>query len=258
MRDYHVHTDNSFDSRAKMEDYCSKALELGIKEIAFMEHFDMNSKDESCGFFKYEKYKNDIQSCREIYGEKLKIRAGLELGEPHQYSLYQEEFKKDKFFEIFIGSVHFVDNNVISRKYEEWESEEKIYMDYFKSLLETVQIGNFNILGHIDVIKRYLPEKRRCFNPYSFKEIIFTILEETISKNIAIEVNSSGLRQRLHEPLPTYEIINWYKQLGGKNIVFGSDAHRVDHLGKDYHLLEDAIKILGFEKFAKWEAGEWK
>lgn len=258
MRDYHVHTDNSFDSRAKMEDYCIRALELGLEEIAFMEHYDKNSKDASNGFFSYKKYKEDINYCRQNYGNRLKITAGLELGEPHQYFKHHEEFKKDKFFELFIGSVHFVNNEVVSRKYEDWETVEKIGMDYFNALLETVQVGNFNILGHIDVIKRYLPKDSGKFNPYSFKEIILEILKESISKNIAIEVNSSGVRQNLHEPLPTYEIINWYKILGGTKIVFGSDAHQVEHLGRDYHILEEAVKILGFKGFAKWDQGEWK
>lgn len=258
MRDFHVHTNNSFDSRGKMEDYCSRAIEIGLQEIAFMEHFDLNPKDDSNGFFKYEKYKEEIIYCREKFGDQLKVTAGLELGEPHEYYAKHEEFKKDKFFEIFIGSVHFVEDNVISRNYEEWERPEKIYLDYFNALLKTIQTGNFNILGHIDVIKRYLPERAGKFNPYPFKEVIFEILKEAISKNIAIEVNSSGLRQSLMEPLPTYEIINWYKQLGGKKIVFASDAHKVDHLAMNYRTVEEAIKILGFDKFAKWEQGEWK
>ncbi len=258
MRDYHIHTENSFDSLAKMDDYCKRALEIGLEEIAFMEHFDMNPKDESKGYFSYQKYIDQVKKTREIYGDRLKITAGLELGEPHEYFSHHEDYKKDKEFEIFIGSVHFVNGDVIHRNYEDWETTEKIYTDYFNALLKTVQTGNFNILGHIDVIKRYLPDSAGKFNPYYFKEIIFEILKETISKNIAIEVNSSGLRQKLREPLPAYEIINWYRILGGNNIVFGSDAHRVEHLASDYRILEDAVKILGFKGFSKWEEGEWK
>ena len=258
MRDYHIHTENSFDSLAKMEEYCKRAIELGFKEVAFMEHYDMNPKDESKGYFSYHKYMDSITSCSNQFGDQLKITAGLELGEPHEYWEHHEEYKKDKAFDIFIGSVHFVNGDVIHRTYEDWETTEKIYLDYFNALLKTVKTGNFNILGHIDVIKRYLPDRAGKFNPYPFKEIIFEVLKETISKNIAIEVNSSGLRQKLREPLPAYEIVNWYRSLGGEKIVFGSDAHRVEHLGTDYKKLEEAIKILGFKGFSKWDEGEWK
>ena len=44
MRDYHIHTENSFDSLAKMEEYCKRAnRNCGFKEVAFMEHYDMKS-----------------------------------------------------------------------------------------------------------------------------------------------------------------------------------------------------------------------
>lgn len=258
MRDYHIHTENSFDSLAKMEDYCIKALDLGLVEVAFMEHYDMNPKDESKGYFSYHKYMDDIKYCRWKYGDRLKITAGLELGEPHEYWEHHEEYKKDKFFELFIGSVHFVNGDVIHRNYEDWETTEKIYMDYFQALLKTAKTGNFNILGHIDVIKRYLPEKAGKFNPYPFKEIIYEVLREVIDKNIAVEINSSGIRQKLKEPLPAYEILSWYRSLGGKNIVFGSDAHRIEHLAGDYKLAEEGIRILGFSGFSRWEEGEWK
>ena len=226
MRDYHIHTNNSFDSVARMEDYCKRALELGLDEVAFTEHYDSNPKDESKGFFSYHRYMDDIKFCRWKYGDRLKITAGLELGEPHIYYENLEEYKEDKLFELYIGSVHFVNGDVIHRSYEDWEETEEIYLKYFQELLKTAKAGNFNILGHLDVIKRYLPDRAGRFNPYFFKEIIFEILKVIISGNIAIEVNSSGLRQKLQEPLPAYEIIQWYRMLGGRKIVFGSDAHR--------------------------------
>ncbi len=258
MRDYHIHTDNSFDSVAKMEDYCKRAIEIGLKEVAFMEHFDSNPSDESTGFFKYEKYKSEILNCREVYGDRLKITAGLELGEPHEYHKMHEEYKKDKFFDLFIGAVHFVNGQVIHRTYNEQETADKIIEEYFAALHQTVKTANFNLVAHIDVIKRYVPEAMGSFKPEEYRMMIEDILKDIIKSPLAIEVNSSGLRQKLKEPLPAYEIIQWYKDLGGEKIVYASDSHRIEHLASDYHRLEREMKDLGFKGFAIWEDGEWK
>lgn len=258
VRDYHIHTDNSFDSRAKMEDYCQRALELGLAEIAFMEHYDLNPDDASKGHFNYDKYMAEIEHCRALYGDRLKITAGLELGEPHEYHPLHEDFKKGKDFELFIGSVHFVKGEVIHRHYEEDEDSLKICQEYFSELLQTAKRGNFNILAHVDVIKRYIPPKAGTYNPYPFKEIIGAILMTAIEQNIAVELNSSGMRQVIREPLPAWEILSWYKSLGGQHLVFASDAHRVEDLAGHYKLALEGIRHLGFENFSRWEEGEWK
>ncbi len=257
-RDYHIHTDNSFDSKAKMQDYCQRAIELGLIEVAFMEHFDLNPSDESKGYFNYEKYMAEIKDCRTLFGDRLKIRAGLELGEPHEYHHLQEDFKVGKDFDFFIGSVHFVKGQVIHRTYEEHVTANDICREYFSELWQTVERGNFNILAHIDVIKRYLPAGSGVYNPYPFKEILLAILQSAIRQNIAVEINSSGMRQRLREPLPAWEILSWYKNLGGKHIVFASDAHKVEDLAGHYKLALEGIRHLGFADFSYWHEGEWK
>lgn len=258
MRDYHIHTNNSFDSVAKMEDYCRRAIELGLKEVAFTEHFDSNPTDESTGFFDYQRYVTDIMHCRNLFGDQLKITAGLELGEPHEYWESHEEFKKGKIFELFIGSVHFVGGEVIHRTYREGETADQIYENYFKELHQTIQIGNFNLVAHLDVIKRYVPQQNGRFEPDKYRVMIEDILKDIIRSPLAIEVNSSGLRQVLQEPLPAYEIIRWYQKLGGTKIVYASDSHRIEHLASDYHRLEKEIKDMGFKGFHYWEDGEWK
>ena len=69
--DYHLHTDNSFDSTARMEDYCRRAIEIGLAEIAFTEHYDLNPVDNGAAHFSAEKYFTELASCRRKFGEKL-------------------------------------------------------------------------------------------------------------------------------------------------------------------------------------------
>ena len=45
MFDYHVHTSYSPDSQMLMETACSRAVELGLKEIAITDHIDIDWPD---------------------------------------------------------------------------------------------------------------------------------------------------------------------------------------------------------------------
>ena len=83
--DYHMHTAYSVDSRASMSDMCRAAIEKGIPEIGFAEHFDLYPEDEAPDWFRLEPWAVDLASCRQEFGDRLAIRAGIEVGEPHLF-----------------------------------------------------------------------------------------------------------------------------------------------------------------------------
>lgn len=47
-----------------------------------------------------------------------------------------------------------------------------------------------------------------------------------------------------------------YLELGGELITVGSDAHKPEHLGYDFHLIPDYLKSLGFRYYATFEQGK--
>ncbi|KJS88868.1 MAG: hypothetical protein JM58_00145 [Peptococcaceae bacterium BICA1-8] len=256
--DYHVHTDNSFDSGAKMMDYCQKAVEIGIKEVVFTEHFDLNSVDAGLGYFNYERYSREIEECRERFGHKLAIKKGLELGEPHLYQQEHAIFWGDKTFDFFLGSIHFVGDQLLHRDYGDDADEREVYLQYFEQVLATAQKGNFHSLGHLDVLKRYVPITFKKFKALDYEEVVREILKAVIKRCRGIELNTSGFSQGLGEPLPTIEIIQWYKELGGQIITIGSDAHHLRQLGQDLERGMEIIKNLGFPGICTYTKGEPK
>ncbi|NLM50722.1 MAG: histidinol phosphate phosphatase, partial [Clostridiaceae bacterium] len=83
--------------------------------------------------------------------------------------------------------------------------------------------------------------------------ILDKVLKTAIEKGRGIELNLSGLRQGLGEPLPKIEVLKRYKELGGEIITLGSDAHYPGHVGAN---LEDGFEILkeaGFKYFTVYE-----
>ena len=83
LTDYHHHTDNSFDSQASMKSVCEEAIKKGIHEICFTEHFSVNPNAVTYGHMDFKRYFSQIEECKELFDNRLKIKAGLELCEPH-------------------------------------------------------------------------------------------------------------------------------------------------------------------------------
>ena len=78
------------------------------------------------------------------------------------------------------------------------------------------------------------------------RAVIDKILETIISKEIALEVNSSGIRKGLGVSMPDADIVRRYKALGGKMITVGSDAHRVSDAAADIPQCLEMLKDSGF------------
>ena len=69
----------------------------------------------------------------------------------------------------------------------------------------------------------------------------------TVEKGIALEINTAALRQPLNKLSPEIDIIKRYKEIGGKYITVGSDAHFAEHLAADIGVAYDAALEAGFE-----------
>ena len=71
-----------------------------------------------------------------------------------------------------------------------------------------------------------------------------------LEKDKGLEINTSGIRYGLGNPHPNIEILNRFKELGGKIITIGSDAHKTDDLGKDFDMAYNILEKVGFNKIA--------
>ncbi|MPN15026.1 hypothetical protein SDC9_162355 [bioreactor metagenome] len=72
---------------------------------------------------------------------------------------------------------------------------------------------------------------------------MFKILRE---KGRGIELNTSGMRQKLGEPMPPVSLLKLYRDCGGEIVTVGSDAHRSCDVGKGIPQGYDMLKEAGF------------
>jgi histidinol-phosphatase (PHP family) len=62
-----------------------------------------------------------------------------------------------------------------------------------------------------------------------------------------LELNSSPLRNGKDFSLPSPAILRRYRDLGGRYVTVGSDAHHADDVGAGFEHLANQIKSNGFE-----------
>ena len=62
--DYHMHSNASCNSEATMAQMCRSALDRGIHEVAFTEHFDPKPEDYCYGFYNPVTYFANLEAAR--------------------------------------------------------------------------------------------------------------------------------------------------------------------------------------------------
>ena len=77
--------------------------------------------------------------------------------------------------------------------------------------------------------------------------LIRGILKEIIKKDRGLEVNTSGYRIDGENPLPSFEILKLYQQLGGRILTIGSDSHNTENITNKFDYTISQLKEIGFE-----------
>ena len=264
--DYHTHTVFSSDSMYPMEDCIKDAIYIGIEEICFTDHVDYGIKDDwddlrnnkaTKKYFNvdYDKYFSDLEILREKYKNQITIKNGLEFGiQKYNIEKYNKLFEKYPL-DFIILSVHQIDDKEFwNHSYQDGKTEKEYYEDYFNEIYYLVQnYSNYCVLGHLDMMKRY--DEKDGYNPFvENKEIITKILKRVIADGKGIELNTSSIKYKLDDLMPSRDILKLYLELGGEVLTIGSDSHCKRDL-KNSHIeeLKQELREIGFTKFCTFE-----
>lgn len=247
--DYHVHTDFSDDSNYLMPNCLKHAIDLGLEEICFTEHTDFGVKGgkgqlPNCPT---EKYLAEFKRCEKVFGDKIKMKFGMEFG---MQTSTVEEFQKlfnDYDFDFIILSCHQVDNQEFwTYEYQDTHTQAEYHQRYYQEILDVMKIyDDWSILGHLDMVKRY--DKWGEYPFENVRDVIAEILKLVIDKGKGIEINTSCYRYNLPDLTPSHEILKLYKDLGGEILTIGSDSHAENHLAVKIKETQAELARLGFE-----------
>ena len=267
--DYHLHSEFSDDSRERMENQIRRAIELGLDEMCFTDHVDYGIKKDwregniewrggdamSSGTdemdplanVNYPEYFAKIDRMRETFKGRIVIRKGLEFGiqtiTVPQYQKLYETWKDQLDFVLL--SMHQVNNlEFWTQDFQRGKTQQEYNEEYYREIYEVMKIfKDYSVLAHLDLIVRY--DKEGVYPFEKVKDMIAEILKLAIEDGKGIELNTSSWKYGLKDTQPSRAILKLYKDLGGKIITAGSDAHvtkqLADHLDEGYRILKEEI-----------------
>ncbi|MGI6525632.1 MAG: histidinol-phosphatase HisJ family protein [Bdellovibrionota bacterium] len=258
--DYHLHTNFSADSTEPMENMVKRAIELRLEQICFTEHIDYDYPLDEGVIFEtdLEAYFAEVDRLRGIYGAKIEILRGIELGlVPHLAERYSNLINA-YHFDFIIGSSHLLDmRDPYERSFWRDRSEEEVITRYFQSIVENIKaFSGFNVYGHLDYIVRYAPHKNEGYSYAKYATLIDQVLTALIERGKGIEINTSGFLYGLNTPHPNFDIIKRYKELGGELITVGSDAHRAADIAAFFEIIFEQLKAVGFKGYTVFNGGK--
>lgn len=242
--DCHLHTDNSFDSETPAERQVDRAHELGIEYIAITDHCDILEWSD----LNIARSNAQAAELNRKYDD-LTVLRGIELGEPLQSPEQTAIALGLCEYDFVLCSLH----NIAGEEdfYYLHPDEEQAYDligRYFDELLEMVRWNAFDSLAHFTYPLRYITGRDGVRVDMSrFQPIIRRILSELAANGKALEINTSGLRSPDGFLLPTVEYVKLFRELGGRYITLGSDAHVAEHMAVGMREGIAAAKEAGFD-----------
>jgi len=260
LPDYHIHTSYSPDSKMDPEEAVRAAMASGVTELCFTEHMDlghhMEMYDRAPNFAGMEE---KISRLREKYPE-IRIGKGIEVGYIPETAGQTAEVLSGQSFDYVLLSTHCV-NGMDCGVPESKRGQDKLTA--YKRYLETVYASvtddrlteYFDCVSHIGYIAKGLHYEENAFPYEMFPELFDKILKEIIKRGKGIEVNTSGIDRGGHV-LPHPSIIRRYRELGGRIITIGSDAHRSEKVGAYIKEAVEIIKNAGFEEITLFKMRE--
>ncbi|MBD3286762.1 histidinol-phosphatase HisJ family protein, partial [candidate division WOR-3 bacterium] len=195
MIDLHIHTAYSPDSAVDPETAARVAVARELKIIGFADHAEFVNEDEAyiADGYKGRAILDEILKLRKMFRGQLEILFGVEIGFIPGYESQIAEFLNSFPFDYSIGSVHWVEGLLVSDWTRKREAGGESYLPYYKDLLSAASSGLFQVLGHLDYVRKYLlaPE---AYDHAAYELIIDEILEACAETGTAVEINTSGWR----------------------------------------------------------------
>jgi len=231
-------------------EYAAQALQVGLREIGMSDHSPMDRDDFDnwrMRFDQLDEYVGKVLKARKAYPQ-LEIKLGLEVDYLPGYEHWIEQLAARHPWDYFIGSVHYVseswdlDN---PQKLSEWKKRDpfEVWTAYFERLTMAAESQLFDIIGHADLCKKF------CFVPtQDCTHLYRRFLQAAATNDVAIEINTAGLRKDCKEMYPSPLILEMAADMNVP-LTFGSDAHAPGEVGLAF---AEAVQLARDSGYTQW------
>ncbi|HLP74146.1 MAG TPA: histidinol-phosphatase [Bacteroidales bacterium] len=250
--DYHIHSTFS-DGRSAPEEYVEAALKAGLNEIGFSEHLTLFLEPQSWNMNpeRVHEYINYIEGLKKNFPQ-IKIRKGLEVDYFPGKEKETGDFLKGLPLDYVIGSVHYQGDVTVDLGPEFYEGQnvDDLYKTYFDTVINAVESGLFDIIGHPDLIRIY------GYKPKLSPEKLYRRLAEAMYRNnTAFEVNTNGRNRVLGDFYPDRKFLNIFLK-EKVPVCVNSDAHMPRRVAQYFDEAYDLLRFTGFTEMAAFEKRE--
>ena len=248
--DYHMHTSLCGHATGQPQEYARKALETGLEEIGVSDHAPLVTHEDpglTMNKAQLPEYHRIIENIRQEFEGRLRVKIGIEADFIPGYEDKTKVLLEKYPYDYVMGSVHYIkdwgfDNPDERKKWDE-QNVNAIYRDYYELLRQSAQSGLFDIMGHVDLVKKF---------GYRPTEDVRDDIEKTAevfkATGVVIEINTSGLRKPVKEIYPAQGALKIYAD-AGVPMTFGSDAHSPDDVGRDFDKAMELARAAGYTEY---------
>lgn len=256
LYDQHLHSRHSFDSRTEPEENVKAALARGLAGLTFTEHFDTHPDDWEGCLYNDEAYTATIRGLRRQYGRDLFVGKGIEVCFQPDHFDFVLDFLDRHEFDVVLLSVHYFGEQAVHTR-RNWAGLDasagtRMYLEHVRkaawfcaALHERMGRRVFDVLGHLDLVKRYTQRFFGTCDVAPWADIVDDILRGLLAADIVPEINTSSLRQGLDETMPGIATLRHYAELGGTMVSLGSDAHKAEHVGAGLDVATELLRNAG-------------
>jgi histidinol-phosphatase (PHP family) len=288
----HTHT-VFCDGKDDVETVCRVAHNKGLAAIGFSAHAPIGKtgltsnwhiKDERLG-----EYIDEVHAARQRWEGKLAVYLGLEIDyikglrsalDPDIQSLNLDCMRRTegsetntlpkqepvRVLDYLIGSVHYVlpphgDPFTVDGPPEEVAkgiadfsgSGEAMASAYWDAVLKMVAVGGFDIVGHLDLVKKHNAGDRLFSTGNRYMRRVAEVVRVIAAGGYVVEVNTGGMnRGSITETYPSLEIL---RLLHHHNVpvMITADAHNANDLDGNYPAARQTLLDAGYTSHVVFE-----
>ena len=252
LTDTHTHTWFSGHGVGTVEEVVQAACDRGITTIALTEHLPLPIELDPNGTFamtedQVDRYLEEVEAARQRHPQ-IEVICGIEVDWREGAESYI--LKRLGPYEIVLGSVHML----TSSDGTAWEfdhpayidgwkerGEENVWKEYFRLWRDAaLSVVPFTIMTHPD-----LPKKLGFKPKFDPRELYAAMAEVVASKDLLVEVNTSGLYKPAKELYPAPALLQAFYD-AGVSCTVSSDAHAPSDVGRDLDKAHAAMRAAGY------------
>lgn len=232
------------------EEYVEQAIKVGLEEVGFSDHAPLVSHEDARYTMKRDElpqYHRMIEAAQARY-KHFTVKLGLEADYIPGFEAKTQEILNGYPYDFVIGSVHFIEKWAFDDPDEKvkWKDKniDEVYRDYYDLLRRSAASKLFDIIGHVDLVKKFGHRPSVDMNG----EVTQTS-QVFRDSGVTVEINTSGLRKPVQEIYPSLEVLKIY-QKAGVPITFSSDSHDPRDVGRDYDKAVVLAQAAGYTEYS--------